>query len=129
MGEKIIKFNIQLTDEQKQIKSEVLNKPVNFILGKEGTGKTMLGVNIALDLFFRRDNNYKQIIISRPTVTTEDFGYLPGGIDEKLSPFLQPIYENMNDVYGNTEQKRKKIDKHLKEEDIRILPIAFKQCP
>lgn len=120
-----IKFNIQLSEEQKETKSIVLKTPVNFILGKEGTGKTMLAVNIALDLFFRKDTNYKQIIITRPTVTTEDFGYLPGGIAEKLDPFLQPIYENIKNVYGTTEGKRSKILKHIRNEEIRILPIAF----
>jgi len=120
-----INFNIKLNDEQKDVKSQVLTKPVNFILGNEGTGKTMLGVNIALDLFFRKDNNYKQIIITRPTVTTEDFGYLPGNIKEKIAPFLAPIYENIRDVYANNDTKRNKIEKHLEKEDIRILPIAF----
>lgn len=125
MGAKPIKFDIQLTDDQKEIKSTVLETPVNFIIGKEGTGKTMLGVNIALDLLFRKDTMYDKIIISRPTITTEDFGYLPGGIDDKLAPFLAPIYENIKDVYGGTEQKRIYIRKHFERQSIRILPIAF----
>lgn len=120
-----INFGIKLTDKQKEIKNNILFTPVNFIIGKEGTGKTMLAVNIALDLFFRKDTHYKQIIITRPTVTTEDFGYLPGGIKEKLDPFLAPIYENIRNVYGNTDAKRNKIEKHIKNEEIRILPIAF----
>jgi phosphate starvation-inducible protein PhoH len=120
-----IRFNIQLTEEQKNVKNIVLNTPVNFIVGKEGTGKTMLAVNIALDLFFRKDTHYKQIIITRPTVTTEDFGFLPGGISEKLDPFLQPIYENLRKVYGATDAQKNKIAKHLEKGDIRILPIAF----
>jgi len=122
---KEINFNIKLTQEQKEIKNTVLKMPLNFIIGKEGTGKTMLAVNIALDLFFRKDTHYKQIIITRPTVTTEDFGYLPGGISEKLDPFLQPIYENIRNVYGTTDVKKNKISKHIEKEEIRILPIAF----
>lgn len=120
-----IKFNIKLTEEQKLVKDKVLKTPVNFILGKEGTGKTMLAVNIALDLFFRKDTHYKQIIITRPTIATEDFGYLPGGISEKLDPFLAPIYENLKKVYGSTDSQRNKIAKHIEKNDIRILPIAF----
>jgi len=122
---KEINFNIRLTEEQKNVKSQILHKPVNFILGNEGTGKTMLGVNIALDLFFRKDTIYKQIIITRPTVTTEDFGYLPGDINDKLGPFLAPIYENIKNVYSNNDTKKNKIDKHLQNNEIRILPIAF----
>lgn len=120
-----IKFNIQLDNKQKETKEMVINSPISFILGKEGTGKTMLSVNIALDLFFRKDTHYKQIIITRPTVTTEDFGYLPGGISEKLDPFLQPIYENIKNIYGKSDIQRSKIAKHLEKEDIRILPVAF----
>lgn len=122
---KDINFNIKLTEEQREVKSSILNKPINFILGNEGTGKTMLGVNIALDLFFRKDTNYSQIIITRPTVTTEDFGYLPGDLKEKIAPFLAPIYENIKNVYANNDLKKNKIDKHLSSDDIRILPIAF----
>lgn len=121
--EKVIKFDIKLTDEQKKTKNTILSTPVNFIIGSEGTGKTMLGVNIALDLFFKRE--YSQIIITRPTVASEDFGYLPGDVKEKIAPFLVPIYENIRSVYGSTDIKRAKIEKHFNREDIRILPIAF----
>ena len=124
-NKKPISFSIALNEEQKIAKSVILNTPINFIMGKEGTGKTMLGVNIALDLFFRKDTHYKQIIITRPVVATEDFGHLPGNMKEKLDPFMQPIYENIRNVYGNTPTKKAKIDKHLEHEDIRILPIAF----
>lgn len=125
MSKKEINFGIKLNEEQKIAKSIILSKPVNFLIGKEGTGKTMLGVNIALDLFFRKDTHYKQIIITRPSVATEDIGYLPGNLKEKLDPFLQPVYENIRNVYGNTSLKKAKIDKHFENDDIRILPIAF----
>lgn len=120
-----IKFNITLSEEQKEAKASILDSDINFLLGDEGSGKTMLAVNVALDLFFRKDTNYRQIVITRPTVTTEDFGFLPGNLKEKMDPFLAPIYETMRDLYGDTEAKRLKIEKHLKDEDIRILPIAF----
>jgi len=120
-----IKFNIRLSEEQREAKATLLTKDINYLLGDEGSGKTMLAVNIALDLFFRKDTHYKQIIITRPTVTTEDFGYLPGSLKDKIEPFLAPIYETMKDLYGDTEIKRNKVEKHLKYDEIRILPIAF----
>lgn len=120
-----IKFNISLSEEQKEAKASILYHDINFVLGDEGSGKTMLAVNVALDLFFRKDTPYRQIVITRPTVTTEDFGFLPGNLKEKMDPFLAPIYETMRDLYGDTEAKRGKIEKHLKDEEIRILPIAF----
>lgn len=120
-----IKFNIELSKEQKEAKAKILNYDINFLLGDEGSGKTMLAVQTAMDLFFRKDTHYKQIVITRPTVTTEDFGYLPGNLKEKMDPFLAPIYETMRDLYGDTEAKKNKIERHIKAEDIRILPIAF----
>jgi len=125
MSKNPINFGIKLNEEQKLAKALILSKPINFLLGKEGTGKTMLGVNIALDLFFRKDTNYKQIIITRPAVATEDFGHLPGNLKEKLDPYMQPIYENIRNVYANSQVKKTKIEKHLENDDIRILPIAF----
>ena len=120
-----IKFNISLSEEQKLVKASILDYDINFIVGDEGSGKTLLAVNTALDLFFRKDTNYSQIVITRPAVTTEDFGYLPGDLKEKMHPYLVPIYETINDLYGDTESKKNKIRKHLEAEEIRILPIAF----
>ena len=68
-----IKFSITLSEEQKMAKTNILYHPYNFIMGKAGSGKTLL-VQIALDMFFTRKIN--QIIITRPTVSNEDNGYL-----------------------------------------------------
>jgi phosphate starvation-inducible protein PhoH and related proteins len=125
MGKLPIKFNISLSEEQKEAKASLLEYDINFLVGDEGSGKTMLAVNTALDLFFRKDTNFKQIVITRPAVATEDLGFLPGSMLEKLNPYLAPIYETMNDIYGDTEAKKNKIKKHLESEEIRILPIAF----
>jgi phosphate starvation-inducible protein PhoH and related proteins len=125
MSKRPIKFNITLSEEQKEVKSSVLDYDINFLLGDEGSGKTMLAVNIALDLFFRKDTHYKQIIITRPAVSTEDHGFIPGDLKEKMHPYLVPIYETINDLYGDTDSKKNKIKKHMESEEIRILPIGF----
>ena len=93
-----VKFNITLSEEQKASKTEILEHPYNFILGKAGSGKTLLAVQIALDMFFQRKIN--QIIITRPTVSNEDNGYLPGSLNEKMEPWLVPIRSNMRKVYN-----------------------------
>ena len=93
-----IKFSITLSEEQKLAKAEILNHPYNFIIGKAGSGKTLLAVQVALDMFFKR--NVNQIIITRPTVSNEDNGYLPGSLDEKMEPWLVPIRSNMRKVYN-----------------------------
>jgi len=74
-----IKFNITLSEEQKRAKENILKHAYSFIVGKAGSGKTLLAVQVALDMFFKRQ--YNKIIITRPTIATEDNGFLPG--DEK----------------------------------------------
>ena len=118
-----IQFDIQLSDEQKEAKRQILETPVTFLLGAEGTGKTLLSTQVALDLFFRKE--VEQIVVTRPAVAAEDLGFMPGGISEKLDPYLQPIYQNFNKVYGNTEAKKNKIKKHIEAGEIKIIPVAF----
>ena len=93
-----IKFDITLSEEQKDAKTNILYHPYNFILGKAGSGKTLLAVQVALDMFFTRQVN--KIIITRPTVSNEDNGYLPGSLTEKMEPWLVPIRSNMRKVYN-----------------------------
>ena len=69
-----VKFSITLSEEQKSAKTSILYHPYNFVMGKAGSGKTLLAVQIALDMFFTRKIN--KIIITRPTVSNEDNGYL-----------------------------------------------------
>src|SRR6056300_2111082 len=93
-----IKFNITLSEEQKDAKANILYHPYNFLMGKAGSGKTLLAVQCALDTFFTRKVN--KIIITRPTVSNEDNGYLPGSLNEKMEPWLVPIRSNMRKVYN-----------------------------
>ena len=93
-----VKFEITLSEEQKIAKSQILTHPFNFVLGKAGSGKTLLAVQIALDLFFKR--TIDKIVITRPTISTEDNGFLPGSEAEKMEPWLVPIRSNMRKVYN-----------------------------
>jgi len=113
-----VRFNITLSDEQKKAKANILNHPFNFIVGKAGSGKTLLAVQIALDQFFKRE--YNNIIITRPTVSTEDNGFLPGSEKEKMEPWLVPIVSNMRKVYN----KADKIDKMLESKEIELVSLA-----
>jgi len=114
-----IKFKIQLNEEQKEAKSEVLNNTIAVLKGKAGSGKSLLAANIALDLLFRRE--IEKIIITRPTVVAgEDIGFLPGDINEKLAPFTAPVYENMHRLYDKA-----KIEKCIEDGLIEIVPISF----
>jgi phosphate starvation-inducible PhoH-like protein len=113
-----IKFRISLNEEQKEAKSIILANPVNVLRGAAGSGKTLLGVQIALDLLFNKE--IEKIVITRPTVAKEDIGFLPGSMKEKLDPWLAPIYANLHMLYD-----KEKIDRLLEEEIIEILPFPF----
>jgi phosphate starvation-inducible protein PhoH and related proteins len=113
-----IKFNLQLNEEQKQAKSVILSNPITLIKGHAGSGKTFVATQCALDMFFMKQ--VEKIIITRPTVSKEDIGFLPGDIREKMDPWLAPIYHNLYALYP-----KEKIDKHLENNDIEIVPFAF----
>ena len=113
-----VRFSLSLSPEQKSAKQAILHHPYNFIVGKAGSGKTLLACQIALDLFFKRQIN--KIIITRPTVSTEDNGFLPGSEKEKMEPWLVPIRSNMRKVYN----KPLILEKMEKEESIELVSLA-----
>lgn len=113
-----IKFKLQLNEEQKEAKEIILQNTITLLAGRAGSGKTLLACQIALDGLFRRE--YDKIIITRPTVSKEEIGFLPGDLREKLDPWLQPIYQNMYDLYG-----KDRIEQYIKEGQIEIAPVSF----
>jgi phosphate starvation-inducible protein PhoH and related proteins len=113
-----IKYSITLSEEQKQAKSKIIETPFNFILGQAGSGKTLLAVQIALDMFFKR--KIDKIVITRPTVSNEDNGFLPGTLAEKMDPWLVPLRSNMRKVYNKSEI----LDKMEKEENIELVSLS-----
>jgi phosphate starvation-inducible PhoH-like protein len=113
-----IKFKISLNEEQKEAKQLILNTPITLIKGMAGSGKTLLACQIALDLIFKKE--LEKLIITRPTVSKEDIGFLPGGVHEKMDPWLAPIYANLHILYD-----KDKIDKMVAEGIIEIVPFAF----
>lgn len=113
-----IKFRLSLNEEQKEAKSLILKNPVTIIRGAAGSGKTLLAAQVALDLLFNRE--IEKIIITRPTVSKEDIGFLPGDIREKMDPWLAPIYSNLYALY-----EKERIDKFVTDEVIEILPFPF----
>lgn len=104
-----IKFKIPLNEEQKLTKAIILDNTITLLAGQAGSGKTLLACNIALDGLFRRI--YDKIIITRPTVSKEEIGFLPGDMREKMDPWVQPIYQNMYLLYDKS-----KIEKHIQDE-------------
>lgn len=113
-----IKFSIQLSEDQKEAKRNILKHPINFLTGRAGSGKTALAVQVALDLYFKRQ--VEQILITRPTVSTEENGFLPGSLHDKMEPWLSPIKSNMYKVYN----KPDKINKMMEEGSINLMALS-----
>jgi len=94
--------------------------------GVAGTGKTLLALAGALD----QKKNYKQIYLARPIVplSNKDIGYLPGDIKDKLSPYMEPLYDNLKFIqsqYSESDKEFKKITDALESEKLVITPLAF----
>ena len=113
-----IKFHIQLNEEQKKAKQVILDNTITLLAGSAGSGKTLLACNVALDGLFRRQ--YDKIIITRPTVSKEEIGFLPGDLREKMDPWVQPIYQNFYTLYG-----KERMQKYFESEQIEIVPVSF----
>jgi phosphate starvation-inducible PhoH-like protein len=113
-----IKFHIQLNPEQKTAKQTILDNTITLLAGSAGSGKTLLACNVALDGLFSKQ--YDKIIITRPTVSKEDIGFLPGDMREKMDPWVQPIYQNFYTLYG-----KEKMEKYLENGQIEIVPVSF----
>jgi len=113
-----IKFKLNLNEEQKDAKSKILNNTITLLAGAAGSGKTLLACQIALDKLFMKEVD--KVIITRPTVSKEEIGFLPGDLREKMDPWVQPIYQNMYLLYD-----KDKVEKHIQAGDIEIVPLSF----
>ena len=113
-----IRFKIKLNEEQKEAKAKILNNTVTLLAGSAGSGKTLLACQIALEKLFTRE--IEKVIITRPTVSKEEIGFLPGDLREKMDPWVQPIYQNMFALYDKV-----KIEKYITDGQIEIVPVSF----
>jgi phosphate starvation-inducible PhoH-like protein len=113
-----IKFKIQLNEEQKQAKAKILDSTITLLAGSAGSGKTLLACQIGLEKLFMRDVD--KVIITRPTVSKEEIGFLPGDLREKMDPWVQPIYQNMYLLYD-----KEKVEKYINDGFIEIVPVSF----
>lgn len=113
-----IQFNLSLNPEQKETKSNIFKDIISVLTGRAGSGKTLLATQIALEHLYYRE--VERIVITRPTISDEDIGFLPGDLKEKMDPWVSPIYSNMYALSG-----KPKIDKLIQENVIEIAPISF----
>ncbi len=100
--------------------------PLVSLTGKAGTGKTLLALASALQV----RKNYRQIYIARPIVplSNKDIGYLPGDVESKLAPYMQPLWDNLKviqDQFPETDKNYQLITNMLKEEKLVIEPLSY----
>ncbi len=115
-------------DEQKFAIDACLNKKIKLVslTGGAGTGKTLLALASALE----QERDYDQIILSRPTVIlgNQDIGFLPGDQKNKMSPFLQPLMDNLNVIkaqYRPSGKEYQRLEALVKDEKLLITPLAY----
>ncbi|MFM2432173.1 MAG: hypothetical protein RLZZ511_3387 [Cyanobacteriota bacterium] len=81
--------------------------PLVTLVGKAGTGKTLLAIAAGLSKV-ADERLYSRLLISRPVVPMgKDIGYLPGDVNEKLTPWMQPLYDNFDLIFGTQENQGK----------------------
>lgn len=105
-------------EHQREFMEQIVNKKVIFGSGASGTGKTMIAVCVALKML--ESGRIKKLFITRPYLPSENFGFLPGDIDEKMLPFFLPIYNIIDALIG-----RERREAYQKVNKIEILPAAF----
>jgi len=107
------------TDAQKAYVNSLMENELAFGIGPAGTGKTYLAVAVAVNKFILGDVD--RIILSRPAVEAgEKLGYLPGDMKDKVDPYMQPLYDALNDFLPG-----KQLAKLIEEKRIEIAPLAF----
>ncbi len=107
------------TEAQKAYVKALYDNELAFGIGPAGTGKTYLAVAVGVNMFI--SGHVDKIILSRPAVEAgEKLGYLPGDMKDKVDPYMQPLYDALNDFLPG-----KQVAKMIEEKVIEIAPLAF----
>ena len=107
------------TEAQKAYVQNLFQNELAFGIGPAGTGKTYLAVAVGVSMFI--EGAVDKIILSRPAVEAgEKLGYLPGDMKDKVDPYMQPLYDALNDFLPG-----KQLQKMMEEKTIEIAPLAF----
>ena len=106
----------------------LLNPDIKLVSlqGVAGTGKTLLALASALE----QNNLYQQIVLARPIVplSNKDIGYLPGNAEDKINPYMQPLFDNLKFIknqFGENEKKYRKIEEMEDLGKLKISALAF----
>lgn len=107
------------SEGQKTLMEEIKEKALCFAIGPAGTGKTYLAIASAVEALEKGEID--RIILSRPAIEAgESLGYLPGDLEDKMAPYLRPLYDSLSDRLG-----AKRLRKLIEEGTIEIAPVAY----
>jgi PhoH-like ATPase len=114
--------------EQSFAVNALINPDIKLVsmTGKAGTGKTLLALASALHV----KKNYRQIFIARPIVplSNKDIGFLPGDVESKLAPYMQPLWDNLKviqDQFPENDKQHTAIDTMVKDQKLVIEPLSY----
>lgn len=104
---------------QRELVEAFMNNDLTFALGPAGTGKTYVAIALAVRAL--KNKEVKRIILSRPAVEAgEKLGFLPGDMKDKIDPYLQPLYDALEDMIPAV-----KLKEYMESNVIQIAPLAF----
>ncbi len=107
------------TENQQKLVEQYQNNDLLFAVGPAGSGKTYTAIALAVGAL--KNKQVRRIILTRPAVEAgEKLGFLPGDMKEKLDPYLQPLYDALNDMIPPS-----KLEKFLEEGTVQIAPLAY----
>jgi phosphate starvation-inducible PhoH-like protein len=103
-----------LTANQEKYWDILGNNQITLCFGPAGVGKSYIAMKRAIDLLWDEENKYEKIIIVRPAVEAEEkLGSLPGGLEEKLDPYIYPSYYLLNKIIGKEARERLKDEGYI----------------
>ena len=107
------------SENQQRLVDEFMEKDMVFAVGPAGTGKTYLSIALAVKAL--KEKTARKIILSRPAVEAgEKLGFLPGDMKDKIDPYLQPLYDALEDMLPQV-----KLQDMMEKRTIQIAPLAF----
>lgn len=108
-----------LSDAQRLLMEAIESKALTLAIGPAGTGKTYLAIAAAVKAL--EESRIDRIVLSRPAIEAgEALGYLPGTMEEKMAPYLRPLYDALSDRLGG-----KRLRQFISDGTIEIAPIAY----
>ncbi len=127
--EKLKSYGIDPRNSEQTFSLDALIRPeiqLVALTGKAGTGKTLLALAAAL----QQEANFQQILLARPIValSNRDLGFLPGDVNEKISPYMQPLFDNLSVIknkFKSTSKEYQNIEEMQRTERLVITPLAY----